>query len=455
VRYLARRPALRWAAPIGAGAIAVLLMPVPARAQGELTSFSGSSDGFGVNLTVTVPGAPITNTPVDSGGPTAQADLTSFGTSEGYAAFPDPGQTVISLPGLAEGLLGTGLAGLPPVSLPQLPSYPFFVQSEAGSEPSDQLGAGPYKLSATSNATASDASANGGLQDGLTGDAALITSDASVAGQSDGTVVAQATSEIQGLTVGPLTIGEVLSTATETASADGTLTPSTNLVMSGVQVGGLPLSLSSAGLDLLGPSVPLPLNSTLGPLLTRYGLTATVVAAQNYKGEVVAPAVELTGPVNDLGLGTGEGTFTLTLGGAEAAMQVGVAPPSAPPASGHTSTPASPSVSPVATTVPSGSTGSAATSVATTPAAASVSPGTTAVAAVAGAASTPATEPDDLVRSSAPAPTPRSLAVVSDPLGFDIRSVYLVFAGAAIVALLAAQLVRTLGVRGPWTSSSG
>ena len=59
------------------------------------------------------------------------------------------------------------------------------------------------------------------------------------------------------------------------------------------------------------------------------------------------------------------------------------------------------------------------------------------------------------MQSSAPAPTRRSLAVVSDPLGFDIRSVYLVFAGAAMVSLLAAQLVRTLGVRGPWTSSSG
>ncbi len=455
MRCLARRRALRWAAPIGAGAIAVLLMPVSATAQGELTSFSGSSDGFGVNLTVTVPGAPITNSPVDSGGPTAQADLTSFGTSEGYAAFPDPGQTVISLPGLAAGLLGTGLAGLPPVSLPQLPSYPFFVQSEAGTEPSDQLGAGPYGLSATSNASASDASANGGLQDDLTGDAALITSDASVAVQSDGSVVARATSEIQGLTVGPLTVGEVLSTATETASAAGALTPSTNLVLSGLQVGGLPVSLSTAGLDLPGPSLPLPLNSILGSLLTRYGLTATVVAAQNYKGEVVAPAVELTGPVNDLGLGTGAGTFTLTLGGAEAAMQVGVAPPAAPPASGTTSSPASSSGSPAATTVPGRATGATATSVATTTAAASVAPGTSAVPAVAGAASTPTTEPDDLMQSSAPAPTRRSLAVVSDPLGFDIRSVYLVFAGAAMVSLLAAQLVRTLGVRGPWTSSSG
>jgi len=435
-----------WAAAVALGAVGLFIVPTSARADSGPASFAGSSDAFGVNLTVTVPGGPVTSTPVNSGGPTAQSELTSFGTSLGYAAFPDPGETVISAPTLFQGLLSTGLSGLPPISIPQPPPYPFYAQSEAGTQPSDQVGAGPYSLSTSSNDTGTQSSASGGLQDGLTGNVALVTSTSSVKVQSDGSVLAQATSEIQGLKVGPLAIGDVLSTAIETALPDGTVTPSTKLVITGVQVGGLPVSLSGTDLNLPGPSVPLPINPTLRSILASSGLTATVVAPQQHNGEVLAPAVEITGPVNDLGAGTGPGTFTLILGGAEAAMQLGAGPPATTP------TASSPGAASDSSGTGIGSSNSAAGSTNL------VSPSISAATGVAaaGPSSGSVSGGSRLTRpGSARSLSGRSVDLVSNPVGFDIRSLYLVFAAAALIAVVAAQLMRSLGVRGPWTSSSG
>lgn len=429
---------------MAAGAVGLVLVPASAYANSGPASFAGSSDAFGVNLTVTVPGGPITSTPVNGGGPTAQSELTSFGTSIGYAAFPDPGDTVVSAPTLLQGLLSTGLSGLPPVSIPQPPSYPFYAQSEAGTQPSDQVGAGPYSLRTTSTDTGTESSASGGLQDGLIGNVALVTSASSVKIQDDGSVVAQATSEIQGLKVGPLAIGDVVSTAIETASADGSVTPSTKLVITGVQVGGVPVSLSGTGLNLAGPSVPLPINPTLHSILAGSGLTATVVGPQHYNGEVLAPAVELTGPVNDLGAGTGPGTFTLILGGADAAMQVGAGPPDT-----------TASTSGGASDLSGTGTGSG-----TSDATSTNSAGPSISAAAGDASAAPSgglLAGGSRVRQPAPVGSlsGRSISLVGNPVGFDIRSLYLVFAAAALVAVVAAQLMRSLGVRGPWTSSSG
>src|SRR4051794_1304499 len=69
------------------------------------TPFAASAAASGVRMTVVLPDAPVTDTPVDGGGPTAQVALSSLGTSTGYAAFPDPGGLVISAPGLVAGLL--------------------------------------------------------------------------------------------------------------------------------------------------------------------------------------------------------------------------------------------------------------------------------------------------------------------------------------------------------------
>ncbi|HEY0397116.1 MAG TPA: hypothetical protein VGF00_01930, partial [Acidimicrobiia bacterium] len=62
--------------------------------------FTATASAMGTRIKITIPGGPLTDTPVDAGGPTAQATLDSLGTSQGYAAFPDPGAFVLSVPGL-------------------------------------------------------------------------------------------------------------------------------------------------------------------------------------------------------------------------------------------------------------------------------------------------------------------------------------------------------------------
>src|SRR5438094_180719 len=118
-----------------AGATALGVSAGHAATAGDTASrppFSGSAAAGGVRATLAVPEAPVTNTPVDGGGPTAQVQVDSLGTSTGYAAFPDPGQLVVSIPGLAVGLLSGGPGGVP---IPSPPPYPFAVSSDPTSNP--------------------------------------------------------------------------------------------------------------------------------------------------------------------------------------------------------------------------------------------------------------------------------------------------------------------------------
>src|SRR5439155_4228877 len=111
-----------------------------------------------------------------------------------------------------------------PIDAPSPPSYPLYAASDARSAPEVSYGAGPYRLSAKSDAESSEALASAGFQSGLSGNTALLTSTASL-GPKDGDVVATATADIQALAIGPLAIGQIRSTATERLGADGQVVP--------------------------------------------------------------------------------------------------------------------------------------------------------------------------------------------------------------------------------------
>ena len=137
--------------------------------EGDATpGFSGSAAATGIRITMKSSNIPFTDTPIDAGGPTAQVVADSGGTSQGYAAVPDPGPIVIGGPGLAAGVLAGGVPGVvPPTKLPQEPpGYPFYVHSDAGAAPEQKLGSGPFELDATSTPGASKSSARTGLQAG-------------------------------------------------------------------------------------------------------------------------------------------------------------------------------------------------------------------------------------------------------------------------------------------------
>lgn len=285
-------------------------------------AFTGNAAAGGVRVTVNIPGFAATDTPVDSGGPTAQVAVDSLGTSDGYAAFPDPGQFVVSLPGLASGLVKGGVAGLPGIPIPSLPDYPFYVTTDP-SNPVASLGSGIAKLSSSSGDRRAEASATVGLDAAGLASLGLVTSNASVKVEG-GTVTATSTSDVQGLTIGPITIGTIRSVATMKMDSSGGTTPSNHLEVGGLRIGGILVGLTPDGFTVGNQVIPAALNRTLQSLLSGLGLTIEVTKPQIYPDRVVAPAVRITyafdQPVTIPSVGSLKGTATVILGSATAQL---------------------------------------------------------------------------------------------------------------------------------------
>jgi hypothetical protein len=423
----------RLSGAVGIAAIATFFTSASSRAQTAAAppAFNGSSSALGVRMTVTIPGAPVTDTPIDGGGPTAQVAVDSIGSSTGYAAFPDPGGLAISAPGLIAGLVTS------PHGLPSPPNYPFYVSSDVNGPAEVSQGSGPYQLSASSQSGLSKAQATTGFQTGLAGNAALLTSTASLSPSDRGGVVAKATADLQGLTVGPMAVGEVKSVATETMDSSGTVTPSTTLEIAGLRVGGVPVELAPQGFVAGGATYPVPINDTLNSLLKSSGITMQFVAAQTFPDRVVAPALQITFPFAMPfavpNVGKFSGTVTAIFGSAMAQMSGAAAEQGASvgqSGTGGTGTEASASLG------GSGSTAAGGSQPAAVPALAGAG-------SPSGSASTPALASPSSVR---PTGTQRGSRLAAAGQ-VDVRSLYLVVVVGVIVALAAGQLIRRLGVR--------
>jgi hypothetical protein len=329
------------------GAIAV--GPSASADDGATLSYSGLASALGVRLTVTVANAPLTNTPIDSGGPTAQAQADSLGLSRGYAALPDPGQFIVSIPDLGNGLLSGGAAGLPPIALGTAPPYPLFVSSDGASRPEQSFGAGPYALAARSGPDNTTAMAIGGLRSDVSGNAALVRSDAAIT-KVAGQVISTATSDLQGLTVGPLSIGAIKSTAAMSLVGNA-VTPTSSVTITGMTIGSVPVAFSGNDLNAFGQQTPVPLNSSLAEVLKSAGITVQVIPAVTEKDRIYAPAVQITAPFDVSG--QGRGTFTMTIGGGLAGL-VGSAASAAPAAFASPESSSGAAAAPVGTDVAAG-----------------------------------------------------------------------------------------------------
>jgi hypothetical protein len=366
----------------------------------------------------------VTDTPGDGGGPTAQAALDSIGSSTGYAAFPDPGGVIVSIPGLAAGFSGGAVPNVP---------YPLYVASDANSGEQSQ-GAGPYHVRANSTTASSDASATAGFQPDVVGNVSLATSTANITASATG-VVAKAVADLQALTIGPLTIGEVKSSATQTLDPSGTVTPKVSLTLTGLRVGGIPFELSPQGVIAGGTTYPAPINPMIKQLLSASGITMEFVAAQRFPGRVVAPALRIRAPLRYSLSGNRDSSMTLTVGVATAALTGS----SAAPSSGI---PVGGSSEGSGTAQPAASTGGGALG-----AGQSLDTGSGA-----GTSASPVTGTGGAVTTPA-APTRSTTPLVART--FDIGPIYLLLVVAGLAALGVGQLIRVLGGRRSWTSLGG
>jgi hypothetical protein len=415
-------------------ALALLLLSAPVTSAAVAPGpFRGSASAMGMQVETVLPGGIATDEPLDSGGPTGQAALDSVGDTSGYAASPDPGAFVVSLPGLGAG----ALAGTPASSLPA-PGYPLEVTA-SGTDPSVHAGTGPEVLDATANPDAATGSADDIVVVPDVGQVAVASGHASVTVRADGSVVATATSTVQGLTIGPVDLGDVTSTATETLSPSGRITPKTSITVVGARIGPVPLTISPGDAN----------NPAIQSALAADHLTLSFAAAQQFPGEVVAPALVVSGPLQTTPATVAPSDFTIALGSAIATM-------SASAALGSTSSGGAGTFGSNGSTSSPAASGSSVTS-ASTPVTANPASVSGPTPTLAGAASAQAPAPDTAGGSAPGRPAGTALAGEQGALTglFDIRSLYLVVVAIGLAALVATQLVRWIGVRGPWASSSG
>jgi hypothetical protein len=256
----------------------VATSPVPAGAQ---TSFTATATSDTVRLTLTIPNFPLESDIVDLGAPSSQAQLDSLGSSTGFAAYPDPGDLGENLPGLAQSLVGVAL-----------PSYPFSVTSNYPSTPSSAVSQGIYNISATSGPDSSTATASSGVDGSVQVGLAKSTSVVSL--NADGSVTAKGTSDNEGLTLGALRIGSIVSGATVTELPGGTPTRSVDMEMGTITVAGQKIGLTNKGLVVAGTTIPLPADSQLLAVLAKQNLTLTYLAETDLPDGVVSPGIELT-----------------------------------------------------------------------------------------------------------------------------------------------------------------
>lgn len=416
--------------------------PAEAKVAAGTEIFHGSAAAYGVRVTYIVNGAPLTNTPFDGGGPSAQAALDSgLGSSTGFAASPDPGPLFASGPGLAAGAIGGGVPGVvPPLpGLPAAPEYPLLVRSDAGTNPTVSAGQDPVKVSAQSSPSESKSQATFGVDSSAGGGGGAISS-ASVSYAPNGSGSAAATADLQGVTAGPLTLGHVLSSVTKTLKPDGTVVPTTTLQVSGATISGTPVEFGPDGFTAL--------NAALKGILEQSGVVVEFVAAQEFpeSGRIIAPGLKVSMPIPQSpqipGVGQFSGSATYFIGFATAE----ITPPGGVPS--FAGTPGG-DTSPTSTT-PTSTTPTGTLPTGTLPATSTVDSIGTPVAAYLNqpaAGSLPGTVLSGAV-GSAPALTSFQTVAGTEFNGKDLRSVYLL-AVAAVAAAIAAgvRIVRPGAVK--------
>ena len=403
---------VRWShAAILVGAVA-LIAPIPIAAAGSTTvnsQWSGTAAADGMRVDVIVNGFLFVDNIVDAGGPSAQAAAGSFSGSRALAAYPYPGEIVMTAHGQTSGAA---------------PNYPLVAQSNNGGPSHSEMHQGPYDVRADSSDDTSSALAQA-TGDGGSAAAATTRSQAQVVHDTKtGVVTSTAESTTEGFSVeGVFSIGRVHSFARIT-SPTGTTKPASDTEFGDVLIGGQEVGVTDKGLVLAGTNTPLPPDSTANAALKSAGITVHYLAGTTSATSVVAPALSVSA-VQDVPT-IGETTVTYVLGQASVSAQA--------PGSTGGSLP-----------VVSGAVGGSGTATGGNVGTTASPPTTGAGSPLIGASGEAATAPQT-------APTPGAngyqLAATTGP---SSESLYLVVAAGAIVFVGAALLFRVLAVKLAWT----
>jgi hypothetical protein len=251
----------------------------PAHGDDTCTSYTAAAAADGVRVSYDSPGFLVVEH-LDLGAPVAQVAVDAYGTSTGYAAYPDPSEEVLSL---------VPVAGL------SRSVYPLFIESQYPGTPEARLNT-PAVSMATNTAphyARAVADSGAGIPSLLT--AGLVRASAAADCADTGVVTAHAESTVDSLGLpGALSLLRVHSDAKVVVATDGTTQVTSDLELSLVTLAGTPVELTTDGLAS-GAAIPIP-DLGLNQLLSGLGMQLTYLAAEPQPdGQgVTAPAVRLT-----------------------------------------------------------------------------------------------------------------------------------------------------------------
>jgi hypothetical protein len=399
-----------------------LLLAGSAKGAAPGPNFAATAAADPIRVLTRIANFPATASPIDSGGPSAQVSASSAGGGTAYSAAPDPGSFPSSLPGIGSGVLAQNGLKLPF----QVPDYPLAVTADA-QNPSRTVGAGGYELHAdVAPAATSARTTTGGQSPG--GNFGLMQADAHIT-SAENLVEAAAFSDIQSLTVGPLTFAGVHSEASETDDQSGNLVKHSTFHVDAIRIGSLSIGLAPGGFTVAGTAVPADGEKALNDMLGASGITLEQFPATETPDGIVGAGLVVTQKFTAPQYGAT--TVSYRVGGVAIRLQgPGAAGPSSPNAvAGSAAAPAG-----SAAALPVGGADLPVTGAALLPIGATPGSGPPGGAA---AAASPAALPR--VTFATPAAATRTLAAV------DSNGIYLAIVAAGVIGLGVTRLVRASG----------
>jgi hypothetical protein len=270
---------------------------------GAAPAYTAIAAADGARLTFLVPNGPGTDTPIDGGGPSAQATVSSSGDSQAFASLPYPGEVAVTAPGL---LAAVGVAGVP--------QYPLYAASAHPTAPEAVTEAPGYRLEAASTEGRSTGTASAGQAE----QGPWFLARASIAPADGDSVVAGSESTARELRAGPLVIGQATATARVTQDGKAGVHRTSSFDMTGAAIGETAVTIGPDGFRLAGSNTPLPAGDPLLKPLADNGLTVRYLAPIETERGIVSAGLSISA----LGrLPDGQaGTVTLTLGRATASI---------------------------------------------------------------------------------------------------------------------------------------
>lgn len=313
----------------------------PAKDSSEVAgTYSGVASADAYRLRYAITNFLIIEDFVDGGGPSSQAALDSLGDSTGFASFPYPGQTGTTLLGVVSTLTGK-----------PMPSYPFIASSQYPSSPERDIQQPGYRLHSESNDVASRAFADAGNQD-TAGNEIGGFSRASVEALKGGGVASRSAATTH-LRLNALRISGVSASSQLVRDATGKVTRSSSLVVSGMEIGGIPIAVTDRGLVVGSQQVPLGVVGQVAQSVSQQGVTVKYVPAVQTEDSVMSAGLEISVVQPVPNTAAAKQVVTVTLGrafarGASAAFDLGLFPIDL----GLPSTPELPVATPVSGGVP-------------------------------------------------------------------------------------------------------